>query len=299
MNKKEYRDKKHKRLRQVKLAPEIAGEHTLVASPVLAAAFVKEHGHRLMTLLDRVSSCVAEELAELLTYEKQISDRRQSKFLSLFAALNSLFGRNQPKPELKYTVQNAYACADGFIEDIGTTELACRKGCNWCCTFKVALSIPEAFYIAEYLKDSLPAEDFVELKKKISQTAQQVAGMSDKERKISRIFCPLLVNESCSVYNARPITCRGYNSSDEAACKRNHFSRYDTNVPYKLRIKEYTYTVFYGINDGAKLSGLQSNSVELIGALNFIFQHPDAEKRWLSGEEVFPTEIVMLESYNP
>lgn len=298
MNKKTLRNKKHKHPGQTTDLPEIIGEFTLAASPALAAAFIDQYRPELLSLHRRVVAHVKEELTAILTYRRQTTARDQSKFFKFLSKFNGLFGARQPKPELKHTVKRAYALADEIIEDLGTSELACRKGCNWCCTFKVAVSIPEAFYIAGYLNDSLSSDVFAEMKEKISQTTGQVAGMSDKDRKISRIFCPLLVDGSCSVYDARPLTCRGYNSSSESICKRNYLSRHDANVPYKMKLKEKVYTVFYGIIDGSKASGLQSNSVELVAALNFIFQNPGSEARWLQGEEVFPPEVVMFESYN-
>lgn len=299
MNKKTLRNKKRKHPGQITHLPGIIGEFTLAASPTLATAFIDRYRPELLSLRERVAAHVKEELAAILTYQRQTTARNQSKLFKFVAKFNSLFGERQPKPELKHTVKNAYAFADEIIEDIGTSELACRNGCNWCCTFKVAVSIPEAFYIAGCMNDSLSPDAFAEMKEKISQTTGQVAGMSDKDRKVSRIFCPLLVDGSCSVYHARPLTCRGYNSSNESVCKRNYLSRYDANVPHKIRLKEKVYTVFYGIIDGTKASGLQSNSVELVAVLNFIFQNPDVEARWLQGEEVFPPEVIMFESYNP
>lgn len=299
MNKKTFRNRKHKRTVQRKPLPEIVGDQTLAASPELVSALIEEHGQSIMSLHNRVSACVAEELAEIMAHEKQKLNLNQSLFLKITAGFKSLLAGKHPKPELNQTVQNAYACADKFIEDIGTDGLACRNGCNWCCTFKVALSIPEALYIARYLEDSLSTEDFIELKEKIAQTARQVAGMPDKERKLSRIFCPLLVDGSCSIYRARPLTCRGYNSSDESACKRNYSTGYDVNIPYKFIIKESVFNIFYALSTGAKLNGLQSDAVELITALDFIFKNPDAEKRWLRREKLFPPEVVMPESFNP
>ena len=108
--------------------------------------------------------------------------------------------------------------------------------------------------------------------------------MTDQERGRAKIPCPLLVDNRCSAYGARPLECRGYNSTNVEAC-RQAFDNYDAwDVP-----------IFPSQYSGSKhtqaaLGGATNNSVELLeltSALCIALEDDTAIDRWLKGENSF------------
>ncbi|MCB1022909.1 MAG: YkgJ family cysteine cluster protein [Acidobacteria bacterium] len=108
--------------------------------------------------------------------------------------------------------------------------ISCRSGCSACCRQLVPVSKLEAREISK-LVSRLPAVKKIEVKKRFEKALEQLSklgGFSDKEQKGVEdlpagerhdiameylelgIDCPFLENESCSIYEARPLSCREY-----------------------------------------------------------------------------------------
>ena len=79
-------------------------------------------------------------------------------------------------------------------------HLACRAGCSGCCQHHLAVFPVEADFIAAALA-ALPLE-------KQQQIAQQARDAQVNEAHNLAVACPLLVEDRCSIYHARPVICR-------------------------------------------------------------------------------------------
>jgi Fe-S-cluster containining protein len=107
-------------------------------------------------------------------------------------------------------------------------NISCKAGCGACCRQLVPLSETEGVHIAEVVQNlpeprrSIIKARFIEARKRLSQS-----GMLDRLRKPSDlegvdvntfgleyfhlgIACPFLEDESCSIHEVRPISCREY-----------------------------------------------------------------------------------------
>lgn len=116
--------------------------------------------------------------------------------------------------------------------------ISCTRGCTHCCRQLVPVAPLEAKRLAEVLA-ALPKEDrgrilqrFADALQKletagllsakpaqglralVSQEKDAVAAWNDVSRRYYelRIDCPFLENNSCSIYEERPIACREYNA---------------------------------------------------------------------------------------
>lgn len=168
----------------------------------------------------------------------------------------------------------------------GGPRLACKKGCSWCCSLEVKVSPPEIFWIADYLRTSMATDDMVALRHRIAEIVGPVAKLSSYDRAVSGIRCPLLVDNACSVYAARPLACRGWNSTDETACEEAT-KRRGAMVPADMTQRMVAYGTAAGLEEAAREAGLKSRKYELVAALHIVLEDPSAEERWLSGEDVF------------
>ena len=107
------------------------------------------------------------------------------------------------------------------------------------------------------------------------------------QRADARTPCALLVNHRCAAYPVRPLTCRGFNSSDAHLCELFLQSPWKVVVPAcvpQLRLMTF---VLDGMRAGLSESGLRGDLVELTAALRIALELPDAAERWLAGEAVF------------
>src|SRR5262249_8808448 len=99
--------------------------------------------------------------------------------------------------------------------------------------------------------------------------------------------CPLLVNRRCSAYPVRPLTCRGFNSSDAHQCERFLQAPRKVVVPIYVPQLRLTTFVLDGLRAGLSESGLKDDLLPLAPALRIALDRPDAAERWLAGEAVF------------
>ena len=162
---------------------------------------------------------------------------------------------------------------------------ACAEGCAWCCYQQVGTAVPEVARIAAYLRETLSASE----REAVLQRLQQ----APPRRSNTRTPCPLLVDNRCSVYSVRPLTCHGFNSSDAGACEasvRGNGQPVKTIYAAQMRL---TTLVLDGLRAGVTQAGLRGETVELAAALRIALEMPDAIERWLRGEPVFaPARLI-------
>lgn len=182
----------------------------------------------------------------------------------------------------QYYEKTSNAVAGGY----DGPPLACKKGCSWCCSLEVKVSPPELFWIADYLRTSMTTDAMVALRQRIAEIVGPVAKLSSYDRSVSGIPCPLLVDNACSVYEARPLACRGWNSTNESVCEEAT-KRRGVMVQADMTQRMVAYGTAAGMEEAAREAGLKSRKYELVAALHIVLEDPSAEERWLSGEDVF------------
>lgn len=128
---------------------------------------------------------------------------------------------------LRTAVRELFETIDTFMDEFQTTtkkynkEIACRKGCSWCCYQQIYTAEHEFRLLKGYLKKNKSSKVLEQILTKSSQKNNITINLTEKERSIYRTACPLLEKGVCSVYKFRPVACRIYVSSEEMGCK-NH-----------------------------------------------------------------------------
>jgi Fe-S-cluster containining protein len=164
---------------------------------------------------------------------------------------------------------------------------ACQAGCAWCCYKLVGTAAPEVLRIISYLRDRSTPQEWEALGQRVRHGAEQRRGLSAAQLRRGAWSCPLLVGDRCSVYPVRPLTCRGYNSSDALRCERSLEPNSGVEVPVYAPQQRLTTFVLDGLRAGLEESKLDGTLLELTAALRIALDTPDAERRWLRGEAVF------------
>jgi Fe-S-cluster containining protein len=165
--------------------------------------------------------------------------------------------------------------------------LACREGCAWCCYKPVGTAAPEVLRIVAYLRDTLSPEQGEQLRERVRSAAERRRQLGPARARRAALPCPLLVEGRCSAYPVRPLTCRGYNSSDARRCERSLGPDSAVEVPVYWPQQRLTSFVLDGLRAGLEESRLDAGLLELTAALRIALETPDAQERWLEGVGVF------------
>jgi Fe-S-cluster containining protein len=143
------------------------------------------------------------------------------------AAANTAFGTMREQPSVSRAVELArYAMAvasemsDGFLARLPEGTVACKAGCAHCCYQAVHATPIEAFAIVDHLRESLAQAELTSLAARVSDAHERTRGLAQVDRFSSDHPCPFLEAGQCSIYEVRPLSCRGMNSRDAAGCAK-------------------------------------------------------------------------------
>jgi hypothetical protein len=164
-------------------------------------------------------------------------------------------------------------------------RIECAKGCAFCCHMRVTALAPEIFYAAGFVRKQFGAtlEDVLG---RIRATDSGARSLGARERPLRKIPCGLLLDNACSIYTARPSACRGLTSISVRTCERG-FNGEDVNVQTPAVWTEIRRAHNQAMWAALVASGLPAHSYELNHAMRIALETPDAETRWLSGEDIF------------
>src|SRR5262249_21283762 len=140
---------------------------------------------------------------------------------------------------------------------------------------------------ADNLQANFTQQELQTMQDQIVQRDEQRKGLREDRWSAARLPCPLLVDNRCSVYPVRPLTCRGFNSSDAHQCERWVKKRERIEVPIYERQHRLATFVLDGLRAGLSESGLPDDLLELTSALRIALTLPNAFDRWLAGEPIF------------
>lgn len=155
--------------------------------------------------------------------------------------------------------------------------LACAKGCSWCCVQTVAVTAAEAFAVAAHMRTREPM-----VERLLAEPQRRLEEAREEWRD-----CVFLEDKACGVYEARPLACHGFVSYDLKACI-GFFAGNDPQpefTPGDRRLMTYTSRMLLCAAHLLTGHSIQPG-YELSSAVATILRTPDAEARWLAGEDV-------------
>jgi Fe-S-cluster containining protein len=158
--------------------------------------------------------------------------------------------------------------AIAIVKDEYRPALHCKEGCSYCCCKPgVLTSVPELLRILDHVQSVFSADEISALAERARRYASQIEGRSFDDPTDESVPCPLLLDGRCSVYEVRPLVCRGYNSTNVDACRRAHRDA-DELVPIFSVIKDVTDGATVGVAQRLKAAGFNDSLVDLGSALN-------------------------------
>lgn len=197
-------------------------------------------------------------------------------------ALASLLAEAKNTGNIDPPVKLLHKSVGATLLGLSDVPIACKNGCSHCCNIWVSVSIPEVLHIAKIVEQR--GTSAIE---KVRKAYQETKDYEFDVRDEHPYPCPLLDEDSCSIYDERPRACRLAASADAEICARTYHNITNEGVPTPAIY--LTSRAAYGIAMAAGLrhAGLAYHGYELNAALLRALETDGSEKRWLSGEDVF------------
>jgi len=175
------------------------------------------------------------------------------------------------------------ACHDGH-------RVACRSGCTYCCMVPVAASAPEVLAIATFVRERFDEERQAALDRRVEANISATEGMDMSQRDRVRLDCPFLEAGKCTVYEVRPIACRGYSSYSVEDC-REDFEHPGTGVEgHTNGIRELVFgAIREGLAIACKSASVEHRLLELVRAYKIASEDSTLVETWRSRPEAFET----------
>jgi Fe-S-cluster containining protein len=108
--------------------------------------------------------------------------------------------------------------------------LACKNGCYWCCYFTVDVRAVEVFSILDFMARELSSEEQSRVRREIEANSALLRDLSETQRVRRNVKCPFLSQGRCTIYEARPQTCRNYHATDATGCRLSYEQPDNTEI---------------------------------------------------------------------
>jgi hypothetical protein len=170
----------------------------------------------------------------------------------------------------------------------GRERWACRSGCAFCCHNAVSVSAPEALRLARAVR-ALPDAERAEVERALAAHHARTEGQDMAALARARHPCALLSGAgTCRVYAARPLPCIGTASLDAGACEAllrapDRAPQVPVDIAWVAASGAHNVALRLALRE----AGFPPPRYELHDALSAVLHDPDAERRWLAGEDPF------------
>lgn len=179
---------------------------------------------------------------------------------------------------------------ESIIAEIPIIE--CKSGCSYCCNLRVVAFPFEIVAMYFHLVKTLSESEFKECKARVNEQYQKIQGMTTDQHFTTNVTCPLLVDNKCSVYPVRPLSCAGYHSSSVKACRDSDENPEITGldsggIPMLYDVKEVQSVQNTVVVEVLQKIGSDHKQYELIKSLWRIMDDPKLIQLWKSRRVAF------------
>ena len=169
--------------------------------------------------------------------------------------------------------------------------LACKNGCYWCCYFTVDVRAVEVFSILDFMERELSPEQQARVRREIAANSAMLQGVSELERMRRNVKCPFLAEGRCSIYEARPQTCRNYHATDVTGCRASyeHPENIDIDPDFAPFVYQSGGAHVDAFCSSLQQSGYDTRAYELSTALAVAMIDPQSRARFDAKQLPFAT----------
>jgi Fe-S-cluster containining protein len=211
-----------------------------------------------------------------------VANRSAGQIVALMRVVHEYVGRARIERSVSELMSFLYLNLSQTLARLPESPIACAKGCNYCCTSWVAASAPEVLFV---LKNVAPANAET-VTSKIQTASAQTGNRNQSERLKMITPCPMLADQLCGVYDARPLVCRTLVSYDVNSCEKVYTLLTGQDVPTSMAYNAIRNVYALALAGALKREGLPPFFYEYNAALEALLNSEDAEQRWLSGTDL-------------
>ena len=188
---------------------------------------------------------------------------------------------------------------DGLLARAPAGAVACRAGCDHCCYQSVGVTPPEALAIFDHLSATRSDAELERVAAHVAAHRARTRGLSTAERFSPAHPCAFLDTASgrCTIYEVRPLSCRGMNSLDAGECERRLREPAARAAFLAEGVGGHSFMepirAFHAVSAGlqlgvAELYGLDMRPLDLSAALDLLLNGPAAiPDEWIAGGTSF------------
>jgi Fe-S-cluster containining protein len=181
------------------------------------------------------------------------------------------------------------AALQGDIMARDNVEFACERGCSYCCHLRVEIRPHDAFVLAHHVQTSFSAEQRARAVARMEENLGRIALLTPEQHIRTPIPCAFLEEGICTVYDARPATCRKYYSVSVQTC-RNSFDAPAAPLTGEIEHEQVRLAgnaIALGHAKGLEDAGYDATLYELHYAVHGALTKPKAERRYRDGKRPF------------
>lgn len=157
--------------------------------------------------------------------ERVLSEHEQLFFNDGYQLGQEAAKNGYREEDLFHAMQQQYKAIDQLIDSITTVAkqqdmpVHCQKGCSYCCHQAVFANSYELHYLGHFMQQKLPKEE-IQYVYDTARTKNLATSKLEEQAMLNyKSPCPLLKDNACSVYEARPMACRIYLSTKLSTCR--------------------------------------------------------------------------------
>jgi Fe-S-cluster containining protein len=191
--------------------------------------------------------------------------------------------------------------SDAFLARAPAGAVACRAGCDHCCYQSVGVTPPEALAIFDHLSNTRSDGELARLASHVAARRAETRGLSAGERFSPAHPCVFLTAGQCTIYEARPLSCRAMNSLDAGECERRlrdpharaEFVAAGTGGHSFLEPIRASHAISAGLQLAlSELHGLDMRPLDLIGAMDLLLNGSEKlPDDWIGGGTPFQSSV--------
>jgi Fe-S-cluster containining protein len=167
-------------------------------------------------------------------------------------------------------------------------SVACRAGCDACCHVPVGVQAHEVLIAARHVQTHFSPTQLDELIARAAAHRAAFAGRTNIERTALRTPCALLVEGSCSIYEARPEACRSHHSHNADSCRSNLASGNEALDVYIPGVRGRMFAVMLAIDQAVVEAGFDGQAYDFGSALHEALTSSLCAVRWVQRQNAFP-----------
>jgi Fe-S-cluster containining protein len=187
------------------------------------------------------------------------------------------------------------ALSAGLIAQGNAGPTSCGDGCDFCCHQIIGATPLELLVILDYLRAQ--AVNIPLLQERASALADAARDLGPAARYARGQPCVFLVDHRCSIYEVRPLTCRGMNALDRTVCETLLDSQTEREARWQRGQGSAGYVepvhAAHSLSAGLQIAlyelyTLDMHPVDLTLAVDHLLNRvPSALEDWLAGKTSF------------